>query len=115
MPTTGVRVINSLILNGGPVSGTLGLQRVGPIVTLTAASLQLDGSGSSQLCSLPSGFRPGTRIASEWCARDQPQYFDVYSSGSVWCGRNGPGKSHNGLIAYTTTDAWPMTLPGSAV
>ena len=114
MPATGIRVINSLIVNGGVTTGTFSIQRVGPVVTISASALQMDGAGSSLLCSLPSGFRPGTRISSEWCVRDQPLYFDVYTSGSVWCSRLGPGRSHFGLLTYLTADPWPTSLPGVA-
>lgn len=114
MPSTGVRVINSLIANGGTTSGTFSIYRVGPVVSISASGLQMDGTGSSQLCSLPSGFRPGTRVSTEWCIRDTPLYFDIYASGSVWCARRGPGLDHFGIITYLTADPWPTGLPGTA-
>lgn len=110
---TGPRNINSLITNGGDISGELGLIRCGNTVTIYATSLKMDGSGSSKLIILPDGFRPPVTMQAEWCGRgSKTEYFDIYSSGSIWAGRLGKDKDHNGVITYVTTDSWPSTLPG---
>lgn len=110
---TGPRNINSLITNGGDISGELGLIRSGNTVTIYARSLKMDGSGSSKLTTLPDGFRPAVNMQAEWCGRGiATQYFDIYASGSIWAGRRGKDKEHAGVITYVTTDSWPSTLPG---
>lgn len=110
---TGPRNINSLITNGGDISGELGLIRSGNTVTIYARSLKMDGSGSSKLTTLPDGFRPAVNMQAEWCGRGiASQYFDIYASGSIWAGRRGKDKDHAGVITYVTADSWPSTLPG---
>ena len=110
---TGPRNINSLIKNGGDISGELGLIRSGDTVTIYATSLKMDGSGSAQLISLPTGFKPPANMQTEWCGRGgSTQYFDIYASGSVWAGRRGKDEVHAGVITYVTKDSWPSTLPG---
>lgn len=110
---TGPRNINSLITNGGDISGELVLIRSGNTVTIYATSLKMDGSGSSKLTTLPDGFRPPVNMQTEWCGRGgATEYFDIYASGSIWAGRRGKDKDHAGVITYVTTDSWPSTLPG---
>ena len=111
--STGPRKINSLIVDGGELSGVLGIARIGAVVTIYASNLKMDGSGSAQLCTLPPGFRAPANMKTEWCGRGgATEYFDLYDSGSVWAGRLGPGKAHTGVITYITTDSWPSSLPG---
>ena len=112
LPSTGVRDITSLV-RVEVVSGRMLLARFGSMVTLVASEIQLVTSVSSQIVSLPSGFRPITRLNDEWTNRGATRgYVDVYTSGSVWAGVADSSTKYSRLLTYPTNDQWPSSLPG---
>lgn len=115
MPSTGDRDITSLVV-GTVLTGALILSRVGPFVTLNIAELQTAESGSRRVCNLPTGFRPSAKLNDEWTNRGKERgYLDIYASGSVWGGGDTASTKCSRVLTFSTRDAWPTILPGSAV
>ena len=112
---TGIREISSLLANGWTAS-SIKLSRVGHIVDVNISDL-VTGT-STTVAQLPSGFRPPTalpvmgRPASN---TDVPCYGTLDGSGNIGLivGRTFNARSFQ--ATFRTTDAWPTSLPGTAV
>ena len=105
-----------------PWSGTLQIRRIGPVVHVRAYSLKPSESSAS-FYDVPSGFRV-VGGEHQWLAAENagsPRNIYMWSGGAHSLGTASsylPSNWYQYLsveIAYTTADAWPSSLPGSAV
>ena len=114
---TGARSIGDLLVNGWVTTATnVVLQRTGNIVTLNG-QFNSTAATSAVLYTLPTGFRPKTPNA-------VPINAQVAGSTLKWAFARWDGQlqcdiattSNNLLLggSWSSTDAWPTTLPGAA-
>lgn len=113
---TGRRNVASLVnATPWPTVGSAILRRVGYIVSL-ALILDHATSGNDAFFTspLPSGFRPGTNLSYLIASTSANAICTIYapSSGAIRPNSN-PG-SIRAALTWTTNDAWPSSLPGSA-
>lgn len=124
---TGRRNISSFVTAPTPTSGTITIRRVGSIVTLNIVDLLFSSAlaGNTYVIpagSLPVGFRPngaasnvnGVLINGEGNSNPIFSRILVQPDGSVRFGPTGAFLL-NGLVSWDTVEAWPTTLPGTAV
>lgn len=114
--------LNATFLTANP-NATMFLRRVGDTVRLSykAGASPTFTTNYAQVYAIPSGFRPGSAYetplmmltsAAAPGAAFKAAYFDAsdLKSGNTWAS----GTQYWGDATYTTTDAWPSSLPGSA-
>lgn len=111
---TGPRNVNSLINNEMHDSGNCFIERHNNIVVMYFSNLNLVGSGSTSLMTIPFGFKPNINPVQSFVSdkRTRSGYLDIYGSGSVWMDRFGDGINHVATVSWVTDDDWPSTLPG---
>lgn len=119
---TGLRDISASladIFNDAGVGKKAYLRRVGALVELTIDGMQATGDGGLTASgALPIGFRPATPFAYGSAARvfdTQLEGIYVASSGTVGLDGASAGSSCRATLTWTTSNAWPTTLPGLAV
>ena len=110
---TAVTVANSWAIYGGYNH----IRRVGNVVSL---NLWLDSTSASSdtIGTIPSGFRPDRSLGLGILAPvNAIRFFQVSSAGNISADRAGITPNPGWFIQATwvTSDAWPTTLPGSAV
>ena len=109
---TGERNLTGLV--AGADGGNLYVTRTGPWVTVDFERLSPATDGHWPIYTLPLGFRP---------QRSQFEYFptyygplregSIYTDGRIHVWNAEAGDTYRGGFRYRTTDAWPVTLPGS--
>lgn len=100
-------------------TGKLFLTRTGPVVTLTFDMLKFDGDAWVVLGTLPEGFRPPNQhpVPIFWGASEAAI---SATSGCILrptgpiSFRQQPSGFARATISYTTLNAWPSALPGTA-
>lgn len=112
--TTGWR---KLANRSGVSSGDVWMKRTGPLVEYAGRLVVTSTAGVVDLADVPAGFRPDLAAAA---VRLGTLYTDAgalgiasYFSGSVRLVNATANGSYNGRLYWTTTDAWPTTLPGT--
>jgi hypothetical protein len=114
---TGVRRIETLFINGW-TAAIASLRRTNSIVQLGLYNVSPSAQTAPTAYTLPSGFRPAgfggnicfpTREGSNWSVLVVNGAGDVQPSTVAL---NSIGAIH--LLTWSTADAWPTTLPGSA-
>ena len=115
---TGARGIGDILLNGwtANTAAEVTVRRQGSVVTLNA-KMGANVATNDLFFTLPTGWRPRTQ--------DQHVISGAHSSGAYkyararWDGNLYVDYTTTGTVyvggAWNTTDAWPTTLPGSAV
>ena len=122
---TGLRALGSSLINGWTTdhANRVLLRRIGNTVTLTARNLVGTGASSAQLYVLPAGFRPrgGSSAYSPkfWAEMSNGGTADSVSvsgaTGSISVtGARASYTDGSFSATWTTPDAWPSSLPGSA-
>jgi hypothetical protein len=108
---TGRRNMNSLILNVG--AGSVILSRYGTMVTLLFADFQdtTVGSTVSWPNLIPVGFRPANWI---YMPIPSGRTVTIQNAGQV-SSNNHSSTVYQGSLSWRTDEAWPTTLPGTAV
>ena len=116
---TGWRSVTDLLLNGWLTSADrITIRRQNNVVTLMLGDMDGRSATTDVIMTLPSGFRP------DW-QYNVPSYATsgatssrsvnaVYTGNVTWCGTPRP-TYENASFTYLTSDAWPTTLPGTAV
>ncbi len=116
---TGWRAVTDLLLNGWLTSADrITIRRQNNVVTLMLGDMDGRSATTDVIMTLPSGFRP------DW-QYNVPSYTTsgatssrsvnaVYTGNVTWCGTPRP-TYENASFTYLTSDAWPTTLPGTAV
>lgn len=111
---TGDRNITSL-WDGGVGGGTVTLSRTGQIVEL--AVYQNVATANASKYTLPAGFRPSKSLLFDdpmYGANGSSQRVILSIAGSVSVFGTNAGDTIYMVLSWTTRDAWPVTLPGSA-
>lgn len=111
---TGDRNITKL-WDGGAGGGTVTLSRTGQNVELVA--YQSVATVNASKYTLPAGFRPSKPMLFDdplYGANGLSQRAIVTTSGSVSVFGTNAGDTIYTVLAWTTRDAWPATLPGTA-
>ncbi len=114
----------------GTASGSLHIRRTANVVTLRFISLELNsGSGPVSLCTFATGFKvitsalgalrrqfDQTKLQHIWVDPTDVSWQAEYGS-VAWTTTHptGAGSGMTGVITHTTTDDWPLSLPGVAV
>lgn len=112
---TGWRDVTSLA-GVGWASGSMYVRRVGYSIEIQLDNVTLSGNPNGTIISLPVGFRP------TWNAYIPAIHGASRNSRSFFTGSNGSHGFNNAVAAevmswrfsYTTGEAWPTTLPGTA-
>jgi hypothetical protein len=116
---TGVRDVKLDIKNGWTVS-LMSLRRVGSMVTFGFYSMNPAAKTDPVAYSMPSGFRPasyGGNLGFQVKTAFSPFTDNVSISGAGDVTPPAGGISGSGIISlvtFSTSDAWPTTLPGTA-
>lgn len=113
--------MSALIVNG---SGSVYVERCGPVVELNLLGVQPSGSPAAALTQLfgssgfPLGFRPARAFSVPMACASAPLISTtprLYLTTGGRCDTNNPGVASYALVSYLTHDDWPTDLPGSAV
>lgn len=112
---TGVRNITSTVPNY--TSGTCSLSRNGNEVTLMMSDLVMSGatSGTLDLSILPTGFRPQSvnmQYSTVGAVTTPVRRINLIANGVVRIYSFANTDALTGVFKWTTTEAWPATLPG---
>lgn len=118
---SGVREVNDLFPGAvmyHPNNSLCSISRYGPMVTLTLATFNFDGSGNVKMGDIPEGFRPPSTLRFQALAMNGEPIscavrggnYDVYAY-KVPEGAGG----YTAHIVYRTADPQPTDLPGTAV
>ena len=114
---TGVRDLSGLLATGWTSASKVYAHRIGNTVTLSVygyARADAAASGNYTLLTLPQGVRPAIPSnISHWERTYRNGIAGVYGSGLVE-GRPGSASVDYCYMTFTTRDAWPTTLPGTA-
>lgn len=112
MPTTGMRNITDTILLGS--ADSIQIERTGPIVTLSLDKVTFSGgyAGFLKILQLPLGFRPKGTLRKNVMGATNGHQIAVYAGGSVSANVDGAYEFRD-VFVYSTSDAWPTTLPGT--
>jgi len=119
---TGWREIASDLLNGVTAS-YVRIRRLGSLVSLVFQNVVPPGTSSVDFISIPTGFRPTNHPAAYYPTRPalsltyQNLLLKPGSPDVVALTLNGYASGHGGFsfgLSWTTADAWPTSLPGSA-
>ena len=98
-----------LVANGFTTVTGMQIRRTGNRVDLTAFGMYRAAPGSGGFYTLPSGFRPAY-VCYAKSYSDNPCYVSGTAAHMIMAGTSDAGVS----FSYTTNDAWPSTLPGTA-
>lgn len=109
---TGERDISGLITADGAAT-TFTLRRSGNICTMSIYSFKALASGGGGIAVLPVGFRPVGTFGAP--AQGLSSRWQVTNSGNVQAYDWAADTAVVGSLTWTTSDAWPTTLPGTAV
>lgn len=115
---TGWRSITGFTASGITVSaGYVNARRIGDEVSLVFEGIKTSGSGNVTLYNLPVGFRPGStpvRFTTDtYWSGDTVETGRVASSGAVEFRGLTAAHQFSFSLYYSTTNAWPSTLPGT--
>lgn len=105
------------MLAGTVNGGTASLVRTGMVVMLGLDSITFDGSapGYGEIIRLPAGFRPAFTIRESYGLPSSADQIAIFgSSGGVSMVRPA-GDTIRRVLTFVTVEAWPASLPGTAV
>ena len=116
---TGWRSVTDLLVNGWLTSADrITIRRQNNVVTLMLGDMDGRSATTDVIMTLPSGFRPNWQYNvpsyATSGATSSRSVNAVYTGNVTWCGTPRP-TYENALFTYLTSDAWPTTLPGTAV
>lgn len=116
---TGWRHLTALLVNGWLTSSDrITIRRQNNLVTLMLGDMDGRSATSDVIMTLPDGFRPNWQYNvpsySTSGATSSRSVNAVHTGNVTWCGTPRP-TYENASFTYLTSDAWPTTLPGSAV
>ena len=115
---TGWRGVTGPLLNGWTM-GSYRIRRVGSVVSFVIGSLNGSAATSSQFETLPAGFQPysteGFTLFFEGNSPTSVYRAYVGSSGQMTTGTPIPAVNIGGTMTWLTSQAWPTTLPGTAL
>jgi hypothetical protein len=110
---TGWRDISSLAVNGW--SGTLYLRRIGALVIVNVLDLNGEATATADtVFTIPTGYRDISGNAFSGLFFGSTAGY-AYGSGTFGVLRSAVSGIGEGRCVWDTTDAWPATLPGTAV
>lgn len=115
---TGWRGVTGPLLNGWTM-GSYRIRRVGSLVSFVIGSLNGSAATSPQFETLPAGFQPysteGFTLFFEGNSPTSVYRAYVGSSGQMTTGTPIPAVNIGGTMTWLTSQAWPTTLPGTAL
>ena len=116
---TGWRSVTDLLVNGWLTSADrITIRRQNNVVTLMLGDMDGRSATTDVIMTLPSGFRPNWQYNvpsyATSGATSSRSVNAVHTGNVTWCGTPRP-TYENALFTYLTSDAWPTTLPGTAV
>ena len=116
---TGWRSVTDLLVNGWLTSADrITIRRQNNVVTLMLGDMDGRSATTDVIMTLPSGFRPNWQYNvpsyATSGATSSRSVNAVHTGNVTWYGTPRP-TYENALFTYLTSDAWPTTLPGTAV
>ena len=116
---TGWRSVTDLLVNGWLTSADrITIRRQNNVVTLMLGDMDGSSATTDVIMTLPSGFRPNWQYNvpsyATSGATSSRSVNAVHTGNVTWYGTPRP-TYENALFTYLTSDAWPTTLPGTAV
>lgn len=116
---TGLRDVSSLLTTGW-TADTFNIRRTGNVVEAQISNMDYSSGGSATFATLPTGFRPAANfnalassVAATSGAAASIRVCTITSSTGTWTASTGVD-DFNIYVTFTTDDAWPSSLPGSA-